>query len=189
MKGFVRMKYSTTFTLDPGTGLMATRNFSCNSIFDPDRGIGGHQPYMHDLYSTLYKHYEVLRSTIVIRPVMTSSSAGVVASQIACRVIADPGEYIPNFDEMRESNRGAVRFVNNNTGVPKLKCTWKRIKALGNNSPQEMGAAFGADPTIQNYFQIMYAPVYTTEDLTGCQFCVDVYYTCRLTGPITQATS
>lgn len=189
MKGYVRMKYSTSFTLDPGVGIIASRNFSTNSIYDPDRAIGGHQPYLHDLYETLYGHYEVVRSTIVVRPVMTSSTPSTIASQVAVRVIADPADLIPGFDELRESNRGVIRYMNTNSGVPKMKMTWRRYKALGGNSPQQFGADFGFDPSKQNYFQILFAPVYATEDVVGCQFCVDIYYTCRLTAPITQRAS
>lgn len=188
-KGFVKMKYSTTFTLDPATGTTDYRHFSCNSIYDPDRNLGGHQPYLSDMYETLYTHYEVLRSTIVVRPVLTSATPAAVAAQVALSKVSNTTDGIKGYDDLRESCRGTVRYLNTNSGVPKLKSTWSRRKWIGANSPQEFGADFGSDPTKQAFFRIQYSPMYNTEDLAGTQFAVDIYYTVRLTGPITQAKS
>lgn len=59
-----KMKYSETFSaplLAPYVAL------NLNSIFDPNRTGGGHQPYSHDTMQTLYNRYRVISCSYVVR--------------------------------------------------------------------------------------------------------------------------
>lgn len=51
-----KMKYAQTVSSD-GFGRYA---FNLNSIYDPDRTGGGHQPYGHDTFETMYNRYRVI---------------------------------------------------------------------------------------------------------------------------------
>lgn len=51
----------------PASGLVAFHNFSCNSLFDPDRTGTGHQPMGFDeLLGTVYNHYTVKKARISV---------------------------------------------------------------------------------------------------------------------------
>lgn len=59
-----KMKYSETFnapTISPYVRL------NLNSIFDPNRSGGGHQPYGHDTMQTLYNRYRVINCSYIVR--------------------------------------------------------------------------------------------------------------------------
>lgn len=66
------LRYSTQINMDAGTGIAATHYFRGGSIFDPDFATGGHQPYGHDTYQSLYNHYRVIKAICKI----TSASNG-----------------------------------------------------------------------------------------------------------------
>lgn len=58
-----KMKYSDTMTFSSVAG---TTRWNLNSIFDPNRSGGGHQPYGHDTFQTLYNRYRVIACSYVI---------------------------------------------------------------------------------------------------------------------------
>lgn len=60
----ISMKYSEPLAFTTTTGLAYDYQFNLNSIFDPNRSGGGHQPLGHDQWATLYGRYRVDRSTV-----------------------------------------------------------------------------------------------------------------------------
>lgn len=52
----VRLKYVTTFLLDPGSAT-DTKVFSLNGLYDPEVAVGGHQPSNFDLWMQVYNKY------------------------------------------------------------------------------------------------------------------------------------
>ncbi len=67
-KFLCRLTYVTDQdTLTPVAGLTAVTNFRANSIFDPEEGVGGHQPFYHDQLQSFYKKYRVISSTCSVR--------------------------------------------------------------------------------------------------------------------------
>lgn len=69
-----KLRYSTVITLDPNVGIPATKAFFANSVFDPQNSVLGHQPYMHDVYSQVYKRYVVTGSKITVQPLPTATT-------------------------------------------------------------------------------------------------------------------
>lgn len=77
----VILTYSGNGNLQAGIGALAGQTFSCNSLYDPDRSIGGHQPSNFDMWAGIYQHYCVLKSTIVVtflNPVIAQTTPNVV---------------------------------------------------------------------------------------------------------------
>lgn len=61
----VKLRYVENYTLTPvSIGTVVKQVFRANSVFDPNQGIGGHQPMLFDMWAGLYNHYQVLYSTI-----------------------------------------------------------------------------------------------------------------------------
>jgi len=64
----VKLRYvDSDVTLDAGAGLVQSKTFSCNSLFDPDITSVGHQPMGYDQWSAIYQRYTVLSSKITVR--------------------------------------------------------------------------------------------------------------------------
>lgn len=74
---FCKLHWSQTITLGTpvagGYTFGPERIFRLNSLYDPDWGIGGHQPYGYDELSALYRKYKV--SSVKINVVYTDPTA------------------------------------------------------------------------------------------------------------------
>jgi hypothetical protein len=60
----IKHRYAETFNLVSTTGALATYQFSCNGMYDPNITGTGHQPQFFDAVGGVYNHYCVLRSRI-----------------------------------------------------------------------------------------------------------------------------
>lgn len=60
----VALRYVQSFSLNPGSGVVAGQVFRMNNLFDPDYSGGGHQPMFYDNYAALYQKYRVNSATI-----------------------------------------------------------------------------------------------------------------------------
>jgi len=60
------LRYHLSTAMTTTAGSIATYAISANSIFDPDRTAGGHQPLYRDTFNTIYNHYTVLGSKIKV---------------------------------------------------------------------------------------------------------------------------
>ena len=63
-----QLRYSQTVTIDPSQASATSALFRANSIYDPDKSVGGHQPYGHDVLEQIYNHYCVDSATITVSP-------------------------------------------------------------------------------------------------------------------------
>ena len=191
------MKYSTTIELDAASGSVNSWLFRCNSIHDPDYSSTGHQPSLHDLYAGLYSHYEVLSSKIVARPLpvpeTTSSQAGQHVCQLSITNVDSATEANLPFDSIREMKRGPIMFVNDNTLTygksSSIYKAWSHKSWFGRYSPQDTGSDFGSNPAVMAYFKIQQSAPQTGFNPVPLMVIIDIYYTVRLTRPITQAQS
>lgn len=68
-----KFRYASEFSLTAGAGY-AYRQYSCNSLFDPDRTGVGHQPIGFDEMMAGYDHYTVVKSKITVRPIQGTSN-------------------------------------------------------------------------------------------------------------------
>lgn len=56
------MRYSTTFEVTIDVGGTALASIRANGLYDPEPGLGGHQPLYFDQLMALYNHYAVVKS-------------------------------------------------------------------------------------------------------------------------------
>lgn len=64
---YIKLKYADMYTATITSGIQATQVMRGNSLFDPDRTGGGHQPYGYDQWAAMYGSYRVHASKITVR--------------------------------------------------------------------------------------------------------------------------
>lgn len=150
----LRYAFSTSLT---ATTTLAGSAFRCNSCFDPEVSLGGHQPMGYTTWSSLYNHYVVLGSKITIRWVSpdantTPSICGVYTTDTETFPYSDAGGFM-------EARRGMTRDLpSGNT---------RQITTVGKYSPKKffnikdvkdnllrLGALVGADPSEEAYYMV-----------------------------------
>lgn len=187
---YVRLKYSTSISLDPPLGGSQIAHFRANSIYDPDYSGLGHQPSMTDLYNQLYGHYEVLNTTMVVRPCPGVETAGNALTQIAAYTVGDITDPTPNIESIREFKRGPYMVVNgNSTPNGRLVLRWSKRKWFGFQTPQETGAEFTNNPSACPLLRIHASSVFGSINPVALVCLVDLYMYVRLTRPIVQPQS
>lgn len=73
-KQLIRLKYSETYSLNPGAGVLTGTVMSANGLYDPNLSLGGHQPRYWDQIMALYTNAITVASRIKVRFISTSNS-------------------------------------------------------------------------------------------------------------------
>jgi len=89
----------------------STATYNLNSIYSPRSG-GGHQPYYHDQLDAIFTQYQVLRTTVEIQFLATSSNFNMAAIQIHP---SSDSSTISGEDVMTTGERPGGRLVNLST--------------------------------------------------------------------------
>lgn len=150
-------KYSTSFDLNPGANIPATRTWSANGLYDPDVDQSGHQPLGFDQYiGILYDHYVVIgaKCTVTFSSTSGSTENGTYRVGIALR---DTSGYSGDVDTLLEQGRCKYKTVSALTSNNKAIVSYsvKPHKYLGISSPlssQELKGSVSSNPTEQAYF-------------------------------------
>lgn len=173
----VKMRYSDTMRLDASAGLTAAHLYRANSIQDPDYTTGGHQPYTHDTWQTIYNHYEVIKSSIRVTFCPNgSSSSGNVVCGIAIR---DDTTVEGDFDTVRESGKATYKVCSGNTN--KVSCSKGYNKRIMFPQTQtQTGASFGSNPAEVGYFHVFATSLNDAIDPDSVDCLVTVNYTVKL---------
>lgn len=153
----LRMKhrYVTTGTLSFTSGLLATYQFRCNGMFDPDVTGGGHQPMYFDQLTAIYDHFNVRTSKITLRATVPSTNSTPVGVGI---YINDDSTVTPSVLQNCCEFGSSVYKVIGSKDTPEVVFTkkWSANEAFGPaslNDPELQGSA-SADPTEQQLFTI-----------------------------------
>ena len=136
-----KMKYAETVSTD-GNGRYV---FNLNSIYDPNRTSGGHQPYGHDTFATMYNRYRVISCSYrVIAPKndATLQIACLPANEVLAVTTAAEAKENPRSRYATQSPGGQVVPVSGKVYIPSL---------VGRTKSQYMAddryqAVFGTDP-------------------------------------------
>lgn len=75
-----KLKYFETPNITSTTGGLTKHIWNANSIFDPNDTGTGHQPLYHDTFASLYDHYAVISSKIIITIVNRSTTDSALVS-------------------------------------------------------------------------------------------------------------
>lgn len=150
------LRYSTSFTLDPGFSTAAAmRVFSANGLYDPDITGVGHQPRGFDQLMSLYQHYNVSKA------VMTADFDHVESSgsyAFMCGIVEDvnSGLVTDSEDVMEKSNMTSFMYPRD-AARTRAKFTSYPYRRLGLNNPgNTQGTQNGTgstNPTDQVYLK------------------------------------
>lgn len=151
-KMLVTMRYATSIRLTQAiAGVPVSYQFNANSIYDPDRSGGGHQPYTHDEYQQLYEKYMVTGAKIMATflPNASSSTGNAI---VGLHVGNDP-TYVPDFETVREQSEGRWSIVSGQTNKKTLATRYSRRKVIPFHKDGHE-ASFGSNPSEGYYFTV-----------------------------------
>lgn len=83
-----KMKYSETYSLTLSNSF--TQIMNLNSIWDPNRALGGHQPYSRDNFDSIYQRYRVIACSYVINAISQTGDTIRVVALPSNELIASP---------------------------------------------------------------------------------------------------
>jgi len=176
----VKMKYSTLANIAAGAGQYALAIFRGNSIFDPDFGVGGHQPLGHDQWANFYEYYRVLSSSI--RVDFSSQDTG---DSLLCAIVPTEESVVidaGNPDTYSESTYAKTKLLNVRGGSDSVTLVSyiSTEKALGVHrvdSGFDEAAAFGSNPSAgAAWFWHVYVGTRSGAGSPNCDIAVTITY-------------
>ena len=159
----VKMRYVSTFSLDLSAAAYQTHSFVCNSIFDPDAALGGHQPLGHDQWMAFYNHYTVLGAKC---SVSLSGQQATNPTPVLCAIFVSD-DLTSAFDPIKLAEQGRCRYklLNGFNSINTLQLSnfysakkFFNVKDVKDNETR-IGASFGSNPAEQAFFIIGAATV------------------------------
>lgn len=164
-----QLRYSQTVTIDPGQAQATSTLFRANSIYDPDKTVGGHQPYGHDVLEQIYNHYCVDSATIVVTP--TVGMQGVWGISVTDNDVVTSG-----FDTVceQQATSMAVQSVTNGQPIQTLRKSYNRYSSFP--VYKDTSAFMGSNPAEEAYFQIWYRGLSDGLNPPAGTFLVNITY-------------
>jgi len=185
-----KLRYVENFQVTtPADGVtLALKHFSANSIYDPNRAMGGHQPYGHDQFELLYQHYEVLEAKIKCTFTNGNTDRGEQSSMIlAIRMAGAIGVGAP-LDEITMLEAPDVVYGVMAPGSGKLVLNHNfSQKDLYPTTHTGLTALFGQDPGEQAFFTLAFGSGAGVAMM--CDVLLEIEYKCRFFEPRTLAQS
>jgi len=164
------LRYSTVVTLAVTiAGTPTSHLFRANSIYDPDFTGIGHQPYGYDTYASIYNHYEVLSSRIVVKPTQSSNFIYGIAKTDDATISAD-------YDTIREQKGTNVISVASGTS-PESVTNYYDQRYFPNKFQQQAG--FNTDVVDPMFYQVFLEGNSSASTVT-ISFLVNITYNVRM---------
>lgn len=172
-------RYSANIAIDASSITATSHVFRTNSIFDPDWTGTGHQPYGHDQYAAIYKHYRVTSSTL------TATSASQGSNNVLGVTLRSSSTAITDPENIREVK--GTRFVALSASLD------SRSVAMSSNLnnaivTENQQSLFGSDPIEQDFFHVWIAPNGAAEP-TNQAILIDIVYYVEMWEPIILGSS
>lgn len=162
----ISMRYNDQNNLTSTLGALGQFVFSANSIFDPSTTGTGHQPMGHDTWATLYNHYVVLGSRIIVKIIPTNP-----ASPALCGIYLSEDSTLEytNSSELIEAKKGTWRtIVPSNVREQTIMSKFSARKYFNvtdvKDNQARIGGTMGANPTDPASFVCWYE---TTDNSTN----------------------
>lgn len=143
-------KYVDLISMTASGGTVATRQFVCNGMYDPDYTGTGHQPMYFDQMSALYNHYTVIGSKITVK---TVNSYGPASSPAYWFTLAQNDDGTISYNSLStqsERGDGKTRLVTaGSTSTPYAVNKWSAKKTFGGSvlANDRLTGDIGANPT------------------------------------------
>nr|AGA18305.1 hypothetical protein [uncultured marine virus] len=167
--------YTYRFTLAVSAGIVSSKVFRGNSIFDPDYTVTGIQPKYYDELAAVYSRYVVDRSVaeVVISPNRLAETGSLEVG------LAPSSEIFTDWDEVMNAENGSVAFLEEDGGVARMVAfgdTYKLTGALrGMKACKQL---LVQTPARQWYYTINgFGPDGGTDTLKGL---IRIKYSCKL---------
>lgn len=152
----VKLRYTTTLSLNPGAGTPGTNVFSANGLYDPDITGVGHQPMSFDQWMTFYDHYTVLGSKI------SANFMNPFASFLLCGIdLRDKASAVTTNIENIAENAGTIYTnlepVGSGRPMKTLRKTFSAKKFFTKRNvrdEKDLEGTSGANPVEQAYFHV-----------------------------------
>jgi len=156
-KMMVTHRYCDQLTLTSTSGVMATYQWSCNGMYDPNRTGGGHQPILFDQLTPLYNHYQVVGSKIKFKILPHTSNT--VTSNVVCFVNDDTVFENASIDGNAEQTGARAFQIGTPAGGNKAitrSLFWSSKRKFGTAALENsrLQGTSTTDPTEQSYYSI-----------------------------------
>ena len=175
------LRYCETITISQALNTIGNYCFNCNSIQDPNSTGGGHQPYGHDTYQSIYNQYTVLKSKIKVTPTRFSSASNAITWGIGIEDVTTASNTYDGWAERPTyTAMGSVRG-DGSTGSKAMMKYWDRKKRFPHEDTyRSLSAPFGASPAEVEVFNIVCQTSDTAASPLGTIYLfVEIDYTCE----------
>lgn len=152
------LRYVDTITLNPGPASFSFNQFRCNSTFDPDASLGGHQPYGFDQWMVLYKTFHVISSKITI--IATNSAPGGATPhnwRFGITPIERTGSLPVTTNDLMEIDGAKFDMLSLDNGPRRLTASFDTAKYFDVTNVMDndnLGGSITANPVDQYYWMV-----------------------------------
>ncbi len=165
------MRYNDQNNITSSSGLLGKFVFSANSIYDPSTTGTGHQPMGHDTWATLYNHYVVLGSRIMVQVIPSDPAA---PSLIGIYLNEDPTLEYTNSSSLIEAKKGTWKTIIPSITRPQTVTSKFSARKYFNvtdvkDNQNRIGGTMGSNPTENASFIVWYE---TTDNLSSTVRCI-----------------
>lgn len=173
-----KMVYCFRGTLNSTSGAIAKRIFRGNSLYDPDLTGTGTQPMGFDQLMTLYEHYRVMGSEIVVR--CTNGAVGemsdIVVVPTNTTTLPGTGNEVNGERPYAVRRYGAVNQDGTRNAIVNYMSTSKiaGVPKEKVRTEDDYSGSSVTDPALQWYWQILYQPADQVSSTS-------IYYTVKIT--------
>lgn len=185
----VKLKYFDTWTLDPAAGVIGTYVFRANDMYDPNLTGIGHQPRGFDQLMTMYDHYVVGMSEIVLTMHQTNAVLGDLRIALTTQ---DAATTLTNVNDIMEYTSVDTTVLIPSTRPKQLKQQLNVGKFLGRGnilSDSQLKGSASASVAEGVYYHFYYYSESTGVDPPAQRFSACIEYTAYLIEPRLPAQS
>lgn len=176
----VKMKYYDSFSITQATANLATSYvYRYTDINDPQYATGGHQPWGHDTYATLFQHYMVMGCTAKVTATVLGESSRSTSFWLTNHAAAS-GTNIDELTELGENPASKGAIINGFRPIT-LKTSYSKNKIFRNTKNAELTAPMNSPPTEQYYLIISLCNIWPMVLSPEVQFTIELNYDVLLT--------
>jgi len=185
-RAVVTLKYSQ---LNNSNGVLNDQVFNLNSLQDPDRTGGGHQPLGFDQYSAFYSKYKVFKAKITVQ---AASSTGNTMVGIHADNVGSAYSGLTNYKEQPGCIMKVAVANNNPVYLTKTVKLWELTGRTWQDymADDTYGAAFSTSPTEVLVAHIGYWDISGAIVANNALFWITtIEFSCELYDPIPLGSS
>lgn len=182
-KGFPRKmtathKYVDLISMTASGGAVATRQFVCNGMYDPDYSGIGHQPMYFDQLSAIYNHYTVIGSKIKVTTVNVNGPASSTAYYFTLSQNDDGSLTYNTLINLFEKSDARCKLIPAGaTSVPAAVNRWSAKKMFGGSilANDRLQGDIGANPAETTNWVISIQAIDSVSSVTT-SFLIEIEY-------------